>query len=146
MFAGRVAKSNNLAGVVFDDFGERREDALADFYGGRVYANNLAALVAGLTNPSSGVSSLVPNIINFDTSATPGTETSFGVSGAQRYTVSNRGTTAVQVAFAAGQSGSVFFVIPPGTTYDEQTLPSVTVNFYVQSPAPSQRLEIVFWT
>lgn len=144
---GKVSDARNLTGIVFDDFGERREESLDGFYVVRVWANNFTAQQAIITSNAGTGFALVPTILNVFTSATAGQETNFGLTNIQRYQLTNRGTVNVQVSFTAGQSGTVYFVIPPGATYEEPDfIVPIGVTFYVQASLPSQRIEVVGWS
>jgi hypothetical protein len=64
----------------------------------------------------------------------------------RRFTIKNRGGSLIQFSYVAGQSGSVYFSIEPGTTYDEMDLKVDSLTIYLQSPSPGQVLEIISWS
>lgn len=64
----------------------------------------------------------------------------------KRFTIKNRGTGLIKLAYIAATSGSTYFSIEPGTTYDESEIRKETLTFYFQSPTPGDILEIISWS
>lgn len=86
-----------------------------------------------------------PVVYAVATSLTPATETSFAVTLVKRFTMTNRGNTRIQLAYVAGQSDTNFISIFPGSSYQEDSIDTQTLTFYIQSASPTQRLEVVTW-
>lgn len=63
----------------------------------------------------------------------------------RRFSIKTRGSSSLQLAYAAGQSGVTFILIPPGAEYTENDLKLTGVTLYFQSPAAGQIAEIVEW-
>lgn len=80
------------------------------------------------------------------TSATPNTETSFTLATIKSFRVTNRGRAIVKYAFASGDSGLNYASLTPNASFWEEGIFNSSVTLYIQSPSPSQRLEVVSWT
>lgn len=52
----------------------------------------------------------------------------------------------LQLSYASGQSGIVYFTISPGCFYSDSDLSISGITLYVQSPSASQVVELVTWT
>lgn len=63
----------------------------------------------------------------------------------KRFTIRVRGTSKMQLAFAAGTSGTVFITLPAGTTYTEDGI-NFTGTLYFQTEKASQVVEILEWS
>lgn len=86
-----------------------------------------------------------PRVRNYLTSATPNTETTIVLADPTRFTIINRGNVVVKMAYAVGESGTIYLEIIPNAPYSEDGLSGATIPIYVQAPHPSQRLEIITW-
>lgn len=51
-----------------------------------------------------------------------------------------------QIAFASGNSGTLFFTLEPGCVYSQENLDLEGVTIYLQSNVPNQVAEILEWT
>lgn len=90
---------------------------------------------------------ITPTIANITTSATANTETSFTFpANTKRFTVKNRSGGLIRFSYILGASGTTFFSIEPGTTYDETEIGAASLTIYLQSPSVSQILEIISWS
>jgi hypothetical protein len=79
------------------------------------------------------------------TDPTPSTETSFSLVGVKRYRMTNRGNAILRYAFASGGTSTNYATLYPNGTVEELDIISPAVTIYIQSPSPSQRIEVVSW-
>lgn len=86
-----------------------------------------------------------PVVTNVMTSAAPNTETSFTVTAIKRLEIYNKGSTTVQLSYAAGTSGTMYLSLTLGSSYIEDNIDDQTIVVYVQASLASQRLEVVTW-
>lgn len=87
-----------------------------------------------------------PTIARPVTSGTPNTETSYALpNSSRRFLISNQGSSIIKLAFASGQSGTLYKTLEPYSFYSESNLGAVNLTLYFQSPGASQQLEVVSW-
>lgn len=68
-------------------------------------------------------------------------------SGAKNFSFQTREGGSLKIANVSGQSGTTYFTLFPGQTYNiESVTGSNTITLYVQSPKASQTLEVIYWT
>ena len=79
------------------------------------------------------------------TDATPTTETSFSMPLIKRFKMINRGAAVIQYSYQTGDSGVNYASIFPGASTEEVGIDDQTITIYLQSPSPSQRLEVITW-
>lgn len=95
--------------------------------------------------PSSAVNT--PVVDNVSTSGTADTETTFSFpASTKRFLIRNRGGSLVKLSYAVGTSGTDYFSIYPSTDYWEEGIGASALSIYIQSPSPSQVLEILSWS
>ena len=89
-----------------------------------------------------------PTIVNFTTSPTPNTETSYSFPAkTKRFSLKNRGNGMLKIAYASGQSGITYWSLPPATSYEETEINVNTqLTIYLQSTIASQVLEVISWS
>lgn len=63
----------------------------------------------------------------------------------KRFTLKNRGTGLLKLAYAAGTSDTNYYTVEPGTTYDESEIRKDALTFYFQSSKSTDVLEIISW-
>ena len=97
-----------------------------------------------VTTVAGGVAT--PKNTTFITSATPDTETSVALAAVKRFRITNRGNAVLKYSFLATESGSNYASLYPNGTVEEEGILSANVTIYMQSPNPSQRVELVSWT
>ena len=68
-------------------------------------------------------------------------------SGAKNFSFQTREGGLIKMASGVGLSNTTYFTLFPGQTYNiESVTGSNTITLYVQSPKPSQTLEVFYWT
>jgi hypothetical protein len=100
-------------------------------------SSQVTAVVSGATNPT------VTNI-----SLTASTEVGLALpASCRQFLIKLRGANAsLQVAYAAGTSGTTFLTVPPGNFYADSALSTSSVTLYVQTPQAAQTVELLTWT
>jgi hypothetical protein len=106
--------------------------------------NGALKVTGTVTTIAGGVTT--PKNTTAITSATPGTETSVALVAVKRFRITNRGNAILKYSFLPTESGSNYASLYPNGTAEEDGILSVNVTIYMQSPNPSQRVELVSWT
>ena len=66
-------------------------------------------------------------------------------SNVKRFTIKARNSAKLQFSFSSGQSGTNYFTIERGCTYDESGLKVASLDIYLQSDKGSTIVEILEW-
>lgn len=75
------------------------------------------------------------------------TEYSFAIpDGSKGYELKSRNGGLLKLAFASGQSGSVYVEVPSGTSYDKGQLNTLGLALYFQSPQAAEVAQIIVYT
>lgn len=82
------------------------------------------------------ISPLLPNTEFFQTLS----------DGTKKFTIKNRGTKAIKLAFTATESGTKYITIPGNASMSENDVFLNGVSLYMQVAAASQTIEILEWT
>lgn len=75
------------------------------------------------------------------------TEVSYALpAGTKRFALQNRFDGIIKLAYTSSTSGSVFYTVWPGDEFVENDIHyAATITLYMQSPKPSQTVEIRSW-
>ena len=106
--------------------------------------NGALKVTGTVTTVAGGVTT--PKNTTAITSATPDTETSVALAAVKRFRITNRGNAVLKYSFLATESGTNYASLYPNGTIEEEGILSANVTIYMQSPNPSQRVELVSWT
>ena len=97
----------------------------------------------GSANLSPATDPLVTNLIS---PASPSTEFSHTFrDGTKMFIIRNRGTKAIQYAYASGESGTNYVTIPGNASLSNKDLFLTGVTIYMQVNAASNTIEIEEW-
>lgn len=99
----------------------------------------------GLTTTANSLAT-TPSIANLFV-PTANTEVAYSLpAGTKRFALQNRSDGIIRLAYAAGTSGTLYYTVWPGDEFAEDNIHfASTINIYVQSPKPSQTVEIRSW-
>jgi hypothetical protein len=67
-------------------------------------------------------------------------------SNTRRFTIKNRTSGLIKMAYISGTSGSKYYSLDPGTSYTETDIGSPVITMYLQSGSAGQVLEIISWS
>jgi hypothetical protein len=62
------------------------------------------------------------------------------------FEIKTRNFSTLQVSFVMGGSGTTYFTIPNGSSYDRFNLDLAAETIYFQSPSASETVEIIEWS
>jgi len=66
--------------------------------------------------------------------------------GIKHFVIRNRDNGVIKLSFTATESGTTYFTIYPGESFDSAPLDGTAVTIYFQSPKTSQTLEVIEWS
>lgn len=103
------------------------------------------AILSSILSALGGSTTTTPTIYNIDLTLA-NTEYSQAITnGAVKITLRTRLASNLKVSFTATESGVKYITIPPGASYEINTIRTNNLTLYVQSDVAANVLEIVEW-